>query len=107
MIALRRARPDINQRVRRARLWSRALFLVWCGLALLTAVVLVVVVLEPGELLHIGRSDLITIAITWFLAELVVTLPILVVAAILGSRAEKLRRTIPRRSGQTGPPDVE
>lgn len=83
-----------ESRARRSRAWSRALFWVWLSMLGVTLAVLVITLANPGELLHFGRQDLYILAGGALLAELVLTLPILIASAVLDSRAKRLQREV-------------
>ena len=79
-------------RERRARFWAKNLFRIWVALLVVFVVVLAATLASPGELLHLGRRDLYVLAGAALLAELILTLPILVAAAVLDSRAKRILR---------------
>ena len=82
--------PSENEtRARRARSWSTRLFWLWLALQGAFLVGVAITLISPGELLHFGRRDLLILLGAAFLAELVLTLPILVVAAAFDGRASR------------------
>ncbi len=91
MLASVSVRGDLTQGPKALQLTLLSKYLFWSWLALLGVSVLTISYLSvfPGELLHIGRRDLLIMFGALLLAELIVTLPLLVVAAILDWRAKR------------------